>query len=85
MFKQDSRFSVIWKQIYIFISVISSYFYCFVIIDGNKDNSRIITAIIIVFDIFFALDIIKKFWTEFTAQGEIKANKNIFMIAQNYI
>lgn len=71
IFKENSKFTIIWHNLYVFASVVSSLFYCYIIVIGKEQLSRPIINGLVFFDIFFLLCIIKKFLTEFTPVGEI--------------
>lgn len=84
---EKSVFSVAWDQIYVINSVVSSYFYAYMVISGSGHNQLSTTSanIILFYDLYFAAHIVKCFLTDFVPNGESKPVKNFKEIAFNYI
>lgn len=82
---QSSAFTVRWKQIHITLSVLSSYFYCYIIINYEHALQSWEYVFLLFFDVYFLTDIIRKFLTEYTHEGDRFPTKDLKKIAWNYI
>lgn len=82
---QDSSFKKMWTIIYLFSCFTTPYVYAWFALNGHQNGKTPETLASYVFESIFALNIFFNFVTDYTADGEIIAEKDISKIADRYI
>ena len=78
---EHSFFQVAWRVILLSSSIASPYYYAWVAFEGYETTP----IPIILFELIFAIDILREFLTEFTPEGETIRVRNLGRIATHYI
>ena len=66
-------------------SILSSYYYSYQSCFGSRDDDDMFLLIMVGFESFFILCMIKEFLTDFKVEGEKYATREFVLIAKNYL
>ena len=78
---EHSYFQVVWRIILLSSSIASPYYYAWVAYEGYENTPTAIW----LFELVFAMDILREFLTEFVPDGETIPVRNLRRIAARYI
>jgi hypothetical protein len=77
---EHSTFSMVWGYLELIACILSSYLYAYLAATYWEEVAYEIKKLELFFDVFFGLDILKKFFTDYTPIGETVPKKDVSII-----
>jgi hypothetical protein len=78
-------FTKIWSVIYLLACFTSPYFYAWIALSGVGAEDNFQFYLTVVYESIFALNIIKKFLTDYVPDGDITPEQDLTKIADRYL